>query len=61
MYDQQLFLVSSGNVRYVTWAIDRESAKRNAFSWVGGNPDKYEVTPLSERGDRVHIALTLAI
>lgn len=61
MYDKILYLVSYGNIRYVTWAFDRENAKRQAQSWIGGNPDEYIVSPLSELGDRVHIALTLAI
>lgn len=61
MYDKQLFHVKMGNIVYVTWALDRENAKRNAKSWIGGNPDDYAVTPLSARGDRVHFALTLAI
>lgn len=54
-------MVSLGNIRYFTWAGDRENAKRNARSWIGGNIDQYVVTPLTEPGDRVHLALTLAI
>ena len=61
MYDKQLFLISMGNIRFVTWATDREDAKRQAHSWVGGYIEHYTVTPLSEPGDRVHLGLTLAI
>lgn len=59
--NHQLFLVSSGSIRYVTWAVGREEAKRNARSWIGDDSDRYIVTPLSERGDRVHVNLTLSV
>lgn len=56
-----LFIVNFGNIRVVTWASGREEAKRNAHVWLGADPDKYIVTPLSEIGDRVRIDITLAI
>lgn len=58
---RQLFVVAFGNIRFVCWAMGREDAKRQGYSWIGGNVDSYVVTPLSEPGDRVHIALTLSI
>lgn len=61
VYKRQLFVCSLGNIRYVCWAMGREDAKRQAQSWIGGNPDSYVVSPISEQGDRVHIALTLSI
>ena len=60
-YTHQLFLVGMGNKRFVCWATDRESAKLKGHYWLGGNKESYVVTPLSEKGDQVHIALTLAI
>ena len=58
---RQLFVVSLGNIRFLCWAMGREDAKHQARSWIGSDPDTYVVTPISEQGDRVHIALTLSI
>lgn len=52
-------MVEMGNIHYFTYTADRESAKRNAGRWIGGNPDDYIVTPLTERGDRIHFGITL--
>lgn len=59
-----LFLVhpKDTNIRFITWALDREQAKRHAVVWLGfgwGGPDNWEVTPLSAEGDRVHMNVTL--
>lgn len=59
--DRQLYLVSLGNVKFLTWAYDRESAKRSAHYWIGGDSGTYTVTPLTNPGDRLHVAITLAI
>lgn len=58
---RQLFVISLGNIRFLCWAMGREDAKRQAHKWIGSDPDMYVVTPISEQGDRVHIALTLSI
>lgn len=55
------FLVAFGNIKYFTWALDREDAKRNAHSWIGGNADDYVVEPLTNKGDRVKLDLILYI
>lgn len=57
----QLFLVSFGNIKVITWALGRESAKRNAHDWIGGNMDQYIVSPLTNPGDRIHLDITLAV
>lgn len=63
-----LFLVEQGNSHVLTYASDREAAKRKAFNWMGwgeyhtpkgGNPDHYTVTPLIEEGDRIHLDITI--
>ncbi len=43
------------NISVFTIATNREAAKRNGHAWIGGDPDKYEVTPLTEDGDRIKI------
>lgn len=59
--ERQLFMVSLGNIRFLCWAMGREDAKRQAHYWIDSNPNTYVVTPISEQGDRVHIALTLSV
>jgi len=56
-----LFMVEQGNAHVITWAIDREDAKRRARGWLWEDPDKYTVTPLTAPGDRVHLAITLNV
>lgn len=65
-----LFLVEYGNAHVIVWAMGREQAKRQAQSWLWDNPDndttyapadRYTVTPLTEPGDRVKIAVTLSV
>ena len=48
------------NIRFFTAEWDRESAKRAAHRWIGGNKDEYVVSPLTEKGDRVRVELTLS-
>lgn len=62
----QLFVVQPfggafDNVKYVVWAHGREDAKRKARTWLGADPDKYVVTPITNPGDRVHLEVTLNI
>lgn len=38
-------------------ATDREYAKRHAKHILGGNPDQYIVTPLTEPGERIAFLL----
>jgi hypothetical protein len=61
MRNQIVFMVEYGNIHYITYAFDRESAKRSALGWIGGNSDNYIVTPLTEPGDRIHIGITLYV
>lgn len=56
-----LFLVSFANKRVITYAFDREGAKRNAFGWIGGNVDSYTVSPLTIPGDQIHLDITLYV
>jgi hypothetical protein len=53
-------MVEQGNAHVLTWAHDREDAKRKARHWLSGDPEHYTVTPLTTPGDRVHISVTLA-
>lgn len=59
--DHQLFMVELANVHVITWAHNREDAKRRCKSWIGSNPDYYIVSPLTEKGDRVHLNITLFV
>lgn len=59
--DKIVFMVQMGNVRVFVWAIDREEAKRQARTWIGSDSDNYIVTPLTNPGDRIHLALTLYV
>lgn len=57
-----LFMVEQrqpGNVHVLTYALDRERAKRNAQRWIEGDPDKYVVTPLTDPGDRIKLDIIL--
>ena len=61
-----MFLVhpKNTNIRVITYARDREGAKRGAARWLGngwGGLDNWEVTPLTEDGDRVHLDVTLSV
>lgn len=59
--DMILFLVSFGNKKVVTYALNRESAKRNAHTWIGGNADLYTITPLTSPGDVIHLSVSLYV
>lgn len=51
--DRIFFMVEFGNIHFFTYAFGREDAKRRSERWIGGNPDSYIVTPLTEQGDRI--------
>lgn len=51
--DRIYFMVEMGNIHFFTYAFNREHAKQQAQGWIGGNPDNYTVTPLTEPGDRI--------
>lgn len=56
------FMVEMGNIHFFTYALNRENAKRKAVKWIGGNPDDYTVTPLTEPGDRIALHyITIAV
>lgn len=59
--DRQLFMVEYGNAHIITYAHDREQARRNALDWLGANPDDYIVTPLTEKGDRIKLDIILYV
>lgn len=50
-----------GNVHVLTFALSREDAKRNAARWIEGDPEKYIITPLTEKGDRVKLDIILNV
>ena len=54
-----LFHVKLGNAIVITWARSREVAKSQAMAWLGNDPEKYVVTPLTSEGDRVRLNITL--
>lgn len=61
-----LFLVhpKDTNIRVFVFAHGREQAKDVAQGWLGrgwGGPNNWEVTPLTEKGDRVHMSITLSV
>lgn len=59
--NELLFMVEMGNIHVITIAYGREGAKNNAYQWMGGDPDKYIVTTLTDPGDRIHMSLTLRV
>jgi hypothetical protein len=54
------WMVEMGNAHFFCSAFNREDAKRAASHWFGGDPDSYTVTPLTQPGDRWHIAVTVS-
>jgi len=60
---EQLFVVEAAqrNVKVIVWTIGRENAKRKAHEWIGNDPDKYVVTPITNPGDRVKLDITLNV
>lgn len=59
--EKSLYLVKLGNACFITYTYNRESAKRDARSWLGGYSDQYTVTPITEKGDRLHLHLTMFV
>lgn len=51
----KLWLVTLGSKRVILSALDREYAKSKAHQYLGGNPDNFTVTPLTEHGDTVYL------
>lgn len=57
-----LFIVSDYlSAHVLTYALNREAAKRNAQKWLVGDMDKYTVTPLTSPGDPIKLDITLYI
>jgi len=56
-----LFMVEMGNIHFFCFAHDREDAKRQAHRWIGHDKEQYIVSPLTEPGDRIHMALSLSL
>lgn len=56
-----VFMVEMGNIHVFVIAFNREGAKSTAHAWIGGDPDRYIVSPLTEPGDRIHFALTVRV
>jgi hypothetical protein len=54
-----LFICSAGIHHYLCYAEGREGAKRQAQPFLLGDPDMYTVTPLTEKGDVVRLAVTV--
>lgn len=66
--DYLVFLVKpkGTNLRVFVYARGRETAKHAAARWLGGEHawggfDNWEVTPLTEHGDRVFLDVTFGI
>jgi len=59
-----LFMVKRNELSdsyFLTYAHNREYAKRDARPWFGGDMDTYIVTPLTLPGAQVHLHLTLYV
>jgi hypothetical protein len=56
-----LFRCTRGNAHVITYAPSREGAKITAQRWLGGDPDRYTVEPLTAHGDRIHFSVTLSV
>lgn len=61
MFELILFRVTQKNTHVITWANDREDAKREAHPLLGGDPDRYIVDPLTEMGDSIYLAISLHV
>lgn len=57
------WVVELGNAHVIlnTQRQDREEAKYQAQKWLGGDPDDYTVTPITEPGDRVRLDVTVQV
>lgn len=63
-FSMQLWLLKpneKSNIKFITWAMNREAAKRKAGTWIGGNADNYIVEPLTMPGDRVKLDIVLSV
>lgn len=56
-----LFLCTHEKAHVLTWAKDREDAKKKAQQWLWHDADRYIVTPLTAPGDRINLNITLAV
>ena len=54
-------MVEFGNVHWIGMCMDREDAKRMAHKWIGGDKERYTVSPLTEPGDRLHVEFSLNV
>lgn len=54
-----LWLVEMGNIHYVCTGFHRETVKAEAHKYIGGDPETYTVTPLTQTGDRVFVAVSV--
>lgn len=65
--DGQLWAIAPGQVtnqKFITWARDREDAKRKARRYFGSllnltNPDGYICSPITNPGDKVKIDIDI--
>lgn len=55
----KLWLVTRAGHHVVLSALNREYAKSKSQEILGGDPDEYTVTPLTNEGDRVHLDLNI--
>lgn len=54
-HNKIFWLVSNGHHKVIIQALNREFAKARSYPMLGGNPDNYTWTPLTEVGDFVYI------
>ena len=55
----KFWLVTLNGVHVICNSRTREFAKSKAHSCLGGNPDTYVVTPLTDAGERVNLDVTV--
>lgn len=56
-----LFQVRRSSHNFFCYVTDREAAKRQARSWLGGDPDTYTVTPLTNVGETIYVGMALYV
>lgn len=61
--DDQVWLVTreQGGSHVIVTAMDREHAKHKVLPWFGHDPEKYIVTPLTEKGATVKFDIIWSI